>query len=205
MTDIILEILRAIIVGTILLVFWGARHKKGVSEIDGWWYLVIGFMLIFFGTLIDITDNFEELNRFVVIGDTETQAFLEKVVGYLFGFISLAFGIWRWLPKIVEHTEMSRKELEVSDQRLRVLRATMRTVQDIFNNFLQNVQLFQMEAEEKNALDPESLKMIDSAIKKTTKKLTKLGNLDSTPEKQMAGGVGIDYEQIPSAKSSESG
>ncbi len=43
-----------------------------------------------FGSLVDITDNFEYLNRFVIIGDTETEAVLEKFVGFLGGFVLLA-------------------------------------------------------------------------------------------------------------------
>ena len=203
MSDIILEVLRASVVGVVLLILLRARYHREVSEIDGWWYFVAGFLLVFFGTLIDITDNFEELNQFVVIGDTEIQAFLEKVVGYLFGFVLLAFGIWRWLPKLIEHAELSRQKIEVREARLRVLRATMRTVHDIVNNFLANVQLFQLEAEEKNALEPESLALMDSIIQDTATKLKKLGDLDSTPEKQMASGIGIDYEQSPSQEDTQ--
>ena len=198
MNDVILEVLRAIVVGVVLLVLFRARGNKAISEVGGWRCLVGGFMLLFFGTLIDITDNYEELNQFVIIGDTIFQAFLEKVVGYLFGFILLAFGTWRWLPKLAEHAELSRKKLEIQEERLKVLRATMTTVDDIVNNFLQNMQLFTLEAQEKDALKPESLELMDSIIQETAEKLKKLGALDSTPEKQMPCGIGIDYEQNPS-------
>ncbi len=195
MTDTVIELLRAVVVGLVILAFLRARHTTGVSKIRGWRVLLAGFVLIFFGTLIDITDNFEELNRFVIVGDTKIQAFLEKVFGYLLGFLLVALGIWWWLPKLIEHGELTRKKLEVQEERLKVLRATMRTVHDIVNNFLNNLQLFQLEAEEKNALEPESLALMDSIIRDTTAKLKKLSDLDSIPEKQMAGGIGIDYEQ----------
>src|SRR5258706_7664512 len=48
-------------------------------------------------------------------------------------------------------------EAEMEAQKLRTLQATMRTVQDIVNNFLNNLMLFQMEAEAvmpKGSLDP---------------------------------------------------
>ncbi len=195
MTDILIELLRAVVIGGVILTLLRARQIKAVSNISGWRALVAGFVLIFFGTLIDITDNFEELNRFIIVGDTEIQAFLEKVVGYLLGFLLLALGIWRWLPKLIEHEELTREKLEVQEERLKVFQATMRTVNDIVNNFLNNLQLFRLEAEEKNALEPESLELMDSIIRDTTTKLRKLGDLDSTPEKQMAGGIGIDYEE----------
>ena len=158
---------------------------------------MVGFILIFFGTLIDITDNFEELNRFVIVGDTEIQALLEKLVGYLLGFLLVALGVWRWIPKLIEHGELTRRQHqhEVQEERLRVLRATMRTVHDIVNNFMYSLQLFQLEAEEKNTLAPESLALMESIIRDTSDRLKKLGDLGSTPEKQMAGGIGIDYER----------
>jgi hypothetical protein len=88
--------------------------------------------------------------------------------------------------------QRKKRKAEVEEQRLRVLKATMRTVQDIVGNFLNNLQLFRMEAE--SVLSPESSKLFDSIVKDTASKLTKLGNLQATPEKQMAGGVGIDLE-----------
>ncbi len=93
-------------------------------------------------------------------------------------------------------TLQTAKELEVQEERLKVLRATMRTVQDIVGNFLNSLQLFQLEAEEKNSLQPESLELMDSIIHDTSTRLKKLGDLETIHEKQMAGGsVGIDYEQ----------
>lgn len=197
MTDIVIELLRALVVGGIVFTLLRVGQAEKLSKISGWRTFVTGFVLIFFGTLIDITDNFTELNRFTVIGDTEVQAFLEKVVGYLMGFLLLALGIWRWLPKLVEHEKLTREkhQLEVEEERMKVFRATMRTVHDIVNNFLNNLLLFKMEAEDTNALKPESLALMESIIEDTSGKLKKLAALDTTPEKQMAGGNGIDYEK----------
>ncbi len=87
-------------------------------------------------------------------------------------------------------------ELEVQEERLKVLKATMRTVQDLVGNFLNNLQLFRLEVEEKNALSSESLELMDSIIDDTATRIKKLGDLDTIHEKQMAGGaIGIDYEK----------
>lgn len=194
MIDIVIEVLRAIVVGGVIFALMRARHSEKISKICGWRTMLTGFALVFFGTLIDITDNFEELNRFVIIGDTDVQAFLEKVVGYLLGFLLLALGIWQWLPKLAEHQELIQNKIDMQEERLKVLRATMRTVDDIVNNFLNSLTLFRLEAEEKNALSPESLALMDSIVLETSTKLKKLSELDSTPEKKMAIGTGIDYE-----------
>lgn len=92
-------------------------------------------------------------------------------------------------------TLLIKKNLEVQEERLKVLKATMRTVQDIVGNFLNNLLLFQMEAKEKNALQPESLERMNSIISDTAARLKKLGDLDTIHEKPMATGTGIDYEQ----------
>lgn len=76
--------------------------------------VVSGFVLLLFGSVIDITDNFDSLNRFVIIGDTKTEAFLEKFVGFLGGFILLTIGLVRWVPSVhqleAEITERKRGE-----------------------------------------------------------------------------------------------
>lgn len=194
MTDIILEVIRAIAVAAILIIFLKVGYAKSIFNIDGWRHIVTGFALIFFGTLIDITDNYPGLNKFILIGDTIVQSCLEKVIGYLLGFIILAYGIGKCLPKLVELTEL--KKLEVSKQRLKVLRATMRTVLDIVNNFLNNVQYFKFRAEQENALPRELLAELESGIKDTSEKLKRLGALESTPEKKLASGTVIDYEGV---------
>lgn len=96
------------------------------------------------------------------------------------------------------------RELEVQEERLKVLRATMKTVQDIVGNFLNKLQLFQLEAEEKNALQPESLERMNSMIHDTSTRLQKLADLETIHEKQMAGdAIGIDYEQSTNDRSTQ--
>ncbi len=100
MIDIVLESVRAVVL--LGIVIYLANAGRGSSELaqKGWSFIVCGFILLLFGSLIDITDNFQNLNRFIVIGDTETQAFIEKVVGYLGGFFLVATGLLLWLPNI---------------------------------------------------------------------------------------------------------
>jgi len=68
--------------------------------------VVVGFGLVFLGMAIDITDNFPALNDFIVVGDTEVEAFIEKVIGALLGFLLLALGFRRWIPSIIKVDEM---------------------------------------------------------------------------------------------------
>ncbi len=121
MTDILIEILRAIIVGFIFIYLISNRKMKNVSTIRGWNYIITGFGLIFFGMMIDITDNFESLNQFMIIGDTEYQAIIEKVVGYLLGFSLLATGVWKWIPGIIELDSKRKKDLDEASDQIKIL------------------------------------------------------------------------------------
>ena len=100
MVDIIFESIRAGVL--IYAFFFLLRAGKKHSELcqSGWNYIIVGFGLLCFANIIDITDNFEFLNRFMVIGDTPAQAFLEKMVGFLCGFITLTIGLIKWIPTL---------------------------------------------------------------------------------------------------------
>ena len=125
LTDIVLEVIRAsIVLGIFMFVLVVGRGRFKLAH-HGWRLIVGGFGLLLFGSVLDITDNFDSLNRFVVIGDTEVQAFLEKFVGYLGGYALLAIGLLRWIPTIEDLSERKRVE-----EALRGREAQMRLVTD---------------------------------------------------------------------------
>jgi len=111
----------------------------------------------------------------------------------------LIAGVLLLVGLVLDLTRIRRERdrtIELQDQRLRVLRATMRTVQDIVNNFLNNLLLFRLEAEESKALSDSSLELLDSLITETGDKLKTLGDVDSTREVSLAEGLtGIDYQR----------
>ena len=112
MTDIILEIIRAgVAIAILAFLVWTGRRLHLWDE-SGWPIIVGGFALLTLGSVIDITDNFQSLDVFVVVGDTPQQAFVEKVVGFLGGFVLLSVGFWRWLP-IVGAVRESRQDLVI--------------------------------------------------------------------------------------------
>ena len=58
----------------------------------------------------------------MIIGDTGPQAFVEKVIGFLAGFLLLAVGFSLWLPKIgavVAKADHMEEALEVAEERFR--------------------------------------------------------------------------------------
>ena len=100
MWDIALESVRASVIGLLLGYAWWIGRRQQLHLQKGWLYVIGGFGLIILGSVADITDNFDSLGAYVIIGDTEYQAFLEKVVGYLLGYLLLFMGFRYWLPLI---------------------------------------------------------------------------------------------------------
>src|SRR5258705_8618847 len=86
--------------------------------------------------------------------------------------------------------ELKRLNDEIHLQRLRVFKATMRTVQDIVNNLLNGLQLVQLEAESQPRAETQAL--VDQVIQEAAVKLKTLGNLETVKEKEMTIGLGID-------------
>ena len=119
-----IDILRAAIIGAIFLYLRSMRGKEHFRLGKGWILILIGFGLLFFGALLDITDSFPSLNKYVIIGRTKYEIFLEEVVGYLFGFIFVALGFWKWIPAIValkqekKDLNKSREELQLKIEKL---------------------------------------------------------------------------------------
>ncbi len=105
MFDIVLETVRAVILLGIVLFLVKTGQSRARLSGNGWKLIVGGFALLLFASLLDITDNFQSLNRYVLIGDTEVEAFLEKFVGFLGGFILLALGLVRWIPGVQQLSE----------------------------------------------------------------------------------------------------
>ena len=80
-------------------------------------------------------------------------------------------------------------EIHIQAHRVAVLKATMRTVQDLVNNFISSMQLVQLEAGD--ALSPETLALLQDTTREISAKLKALGDLDCVPETEMAVGIGI--------------
>lgn len=110
MWDIILESIRTGVIALIVGYLWVVGRKRGLHRQKGWTPLLAGWGLIFIGSLFDITDNFEGLNFLIIVGDTPAQAFIEKVVGFLFGFVLVAIGFMYWVPDGVRRLDLLKND-----------------------------------------------------------------------------------------------
>jgi signal transduction protein with GAF and PtsI domain len=81
-------------------------------------------------------------------------------------------------------------EAQLQAERLRVVQITMRTVQDIVNNCLNQLQVLRIDAE--GRVPEQSLTAFDEAIHDASAKLRVLGNMEVFAEKAMVIGMGLD-------------
>jgi len=86
---------------------------------------------------------------------------------------------------------LKRLNDEIQLQRMRVFKATIRTVQDIVNTLLNGFQLVRVEGEDH--LPAELLTLVDQMVQEAGVKLKTLGDLETVNEKEMVIGMGIDY------------
>jgi CheY-like chemotaxis protein len=108
----------------------------------------------------------------------------------------LAPAIERELQEAAERRERQllkdaivRHEAQMEGERLRVVKVTMRTVQDIVNNCLNQLQLLRLAAE--GHVPEESLLLFDQTIQDTSAKLTALGDMEVFVENLMEIGTGL--------------
>jgi len=121
MTDIILESVRAAVLLMILIFLYRSGRGRFDHFQKGWNLITLGFGLLLFGSLLDISDNFDALNPLIVVGDTEVEAFLEKFVGFLGGFVLLAVGLVLWIPGVQRMSELIEertRDLQTTNDRL---------------------------------------------------------------------------------------
>jgi PAS domain S-box-containing protein len=88
------------------------------------------------------------------------------------------------------HANEERHRVKLQTERLRVVKVTMRTVHDIVNNCLNQLQLLRYEAE--GHVSQDALELFDQSIQETAERLKVLGDLEAYTENQMSIGTGLD-------------
>ena len=120
----------------------------------------------------------------VVVQTIEARAFTPDEVR----MVSAAAG--QFAP-IVGDARMTHEAL-LQAERLRVVQVTMRTVQDVVNNCLNQLQLLRISAE--GHVPEESLQLFDAAIHDASAKLRAIADVKTFAERRMAVGPGLAFE-----------
>lgn len=135
-------------------------------------------LAVWFVSLLTDLDLFEQLFRFV--------ASLERVEAdeVFFLLVLLALGA---SADALLYRQRHRDLLELRAQKLRTLKATMRTVQDIHGNFLNQVAFFLFELEEAGQ-GGAHLEDMKQAVRQVDARLRALADLKDTPERLLTHG-----------------
>jgi hypothetical protein len=89
--------------------------------------------------------------------------------------------------------QRTRHRAEIEASRRRVFRATIRTVEDIVNNFLTQLELVRFNAQ--GQLPAQTDALLDALIHNAAAKLKALSDIDRIIETPMATGPGIEYPE----------
>lgn len=103
--DILLEVFNALLIAGIILYQLVNNRYRNLSRKPGARLILTGFCLMLLGACLDITDEFPQLNHFIIIGENPVEAFIEKFLGYLLGSLLLLLGFSRILPVFSELEE----------------------------------------------------------------------------------------------------
>lgn len=86
----------------IFLAFFLSRGESIVSKTSGWNFILIGFYFVFFSRVYHLTRSVLLFVSDKFFVDREMSIFIEDF-GILIGAFSIAVGVIKWIPKIVEH------------------------------------------------------------------------------------------------------
>lgn len=148
MFDAFLEYSAAIFSAFIFFVFLSATRNEYIRNQIGVRYIIAGFGLLLFSSILDITDNYPSLSAYIIIGDTEVEEFLEEAVGLTLGLLLIFRGVILWLPSI--------QELEETRQTLNSLTNELdNRVQQRSNELQQSNESLQKEVSERKKVEVE--------------------------------------------------
>ena len=121
MSQVILELLPALLLAAIVLVLWRLGRAQGHCQRPGWRMMVIGLALVFLGMLFD---TLKSLPAFADV--TALHSLAKWMIGELLGLALVAAGLWRWLPTLSTAAEEKPAEEaerpESAEERIAALR-----------------------------------------------------------------------------------
>ncbi|MBI4861202.1 MAG: response regulator [Candidatus Riflebacteria bacterium] len=95
----------------------GRRYQTLWSH--GWTYIVIGFNLVTFGGIIDISPHVPFLQSALTAVQSPFKALLAQVLGKMVGPLLVAYGFYRWVPSFLESRVVIERMAEQLQLKLR--------------------------------------------------------------------------------------
>lgn len=106
MYEAILESFISIIIVGVYIAFWSICHKKHYFRTRERRLVLLGFTMICFASILDITDVWGWREHFHLIGNLDLTTIFEELVLFCGGFVCLAIGIGLWVRSLVGFEEL---------------------------------------------------------------------------------------------------
>jgi len=151
-----------------------------IKNIKKYRFTLISSLIVFILFAMTKVLNFDLFEKVLI--------FLKRIENYeadellMYSFL-LLFGIITDLLRVKASTN---RTIEIQNQRLQTMQATMVTVQDIVGNALNGLQILRLRSKAGNGFSKEDLKEFDRLIYDTADKINRLRNTDSVTFKKVA-------------------
>lgn len=103
MTEIALKAIISFIVACVIAYSWWFGKKENLHDHGVWSYILSGLVLIFFGSVFDITSKFTRLNESLPFTFSVSGVVPGKIFGLLYGSLMLTIGFFKLLSGIPDN------------------------------------------------------------------------------------------------------
>ena len=100
MIEIGFEIFRAAVLVAVTALLCREGLGECLPDARGWSLVIAGFGLLSLSSIVDPATGVEGIVRFVGTGDSKATAIAADVAGFPGGFILVALGFARWIPRL---------------------------------------------------------------------------------------------------------
>jgi signal transduction histidine kinase len=100
--EFVLELTRFMVMAAILILLIQSALSHALEDRKDLWFIITGFVLLLFGSLIDVIDDYQLTAKIFPNTNQIMVVIFEKGIGYLGGFVFIAFGFSRWPPLVAQ-------------------------------------------------------------------------------------------------------
>jgi len=141
---------------------------------------IVGLFVVIFFTITNYSYHID-LFRLAIMYLNQKQFFHTEEVAFSVVLLIVALLIDQF-----RNVRRTRRKRRLEQERLNTARATMATMNDLVNNFLNNILLVQMEIEKKEPLSDETIKMLNDMTSKLTADMKRINDIDVVTERNLS-------------------
>jgi len=141
---------------------------------------IVGFSVVIFFIITDFTYHIDIFRAIINYLNEKQFLHTEKII------FSVVLIIITLLIDQFRNVRRTRRKRRLEQERLNTARATMATMNDLVNNFLNNILLVQMEIEKKEPLSDETITMFNNMTSKLSLDMKRINDIDVVAERNLS-------------------